>query len=227
MLTRSAILFFLLLLVSGCNNTGIKQSAFNLQEHAFLAAKDSTTAVILCHGRGKHPRWKVVEPLRKGIHQQLNVHTLSLQMPTDANHWEDYQYLFPQAFQSIDQSIKYLQENHAVTKIYLVGHSMGSRMASAYIASKPKQDIAGFIGIGMRNNGGAPLNAKYNLQKTDIPVLDLFGDGGNAKDAQHARSRTTLISGRYTQILIPGANHRFSGYEKEMIQAVTSWINSN
>lgn len=144
MLTRSATLFFLLLLLSGCNNTALKDTVFNIQQHAFLAAKDSTTAVILSHGRGKHTRWKVVEPLRKAIHQQLNLHTLSLQMPVDAGNWKGYQYLFPQAFETIDQSIQYLKQHHDVAKIYLIGHSMGSRMAAAYLAAKPAEHISGF-----------------------------------------------------------------------------------
>ncbi|MDH5425567.1 MAG: hypothetical protein OEY29_11275 [Gammaproteobacteria bacterium] len=78
-------------------------------------------------------------------------------------------------------------------------------------------------------DSGHILNEKYNLKNASSPVLDLFGDGGNAKDAQHASSRVELVSDNYTQVLISGANHRFTEHEQEqeMLQAVTSWINAH
>ena len=221
---KSLLFIVCILLISSCNTTTIKTNKFELQDHAWLKADHSKVAVILCHGKDKHPRWKVVEPLRKEIHWQLKLHTLSLQMPVDDIYWKDYQYLFPQAFQTIDQSIKYLKETHGVTKIFLLGHSMGSRMASAYIASRPGHDITGFIGIGMRNNGEHPLDVKINLQNINIPVLDLFGDGGNGRDFRHAGEREQLISKQYQQVLIKNANHKFSQHQSEMITAVISWL---
>lgn len=222
---KTALYLLSLLLITACNNKTIKSDNFQIQDHAFLQAVNTSTAVILCHGRGKHPHWLVVDPLRKQINKGLGFHTLSLQMPTDDEiAWQDYRHLFPKAFQTIENSIKYLTKNHHVKKVFLIGHSMGSRMASAYIAATPSHKISGFIGIGMRNNGEHPLNVGENLINTDIPVLDLFGNGGNRKDFYHAKDRSQLISDNYKQIMITGANHKFTQHQEKMITAVINWL---
>jgi len=221
---QTFILIFSLALLSACNSVAVKNQKFQIKNHAFLKANKSTTAVILCHGRGKHPRWLVVDPLRKAIHQQLNYHTLSLQMPKDDIPWKDYQYLFPEAFQTIKNSIQYLKTEHQVKKIILIGHSMGSRMGSAFLSANPESHLDGFIGIGMRNNGEHPLDARQNLTAVKIPVLDLFGNGGTRKDANHAKARKSLISKTYQQVMIENANHKFTRHEKEMIDAAITWL---
>lgn len=225
MVKKILLLFISLHLIAACNDSTIKNNSFRIQDHAFLQAGTSTTAVILCHGRGHHPRWQVVNPLRKQINKQLGFHTLSLQMPTDDEiDWQDYRYMFPQAFHTIESSVNHLKEQYQVKKVFLIGHSMGSRMASAYLAAAPQHDISGFIGIGMRNNGEHPLDAGENLGKVSLPVLDLFGDGGNRKDFYHAKDRSHLISELYKQQMIKNANHRFTQYQNEMVEAVINWL---
>lgn len=225
MLLRKIIFFIAAtLFLSSCNSSSIKANYFDIKDHAFLKAGNSKIAVILCHGRDKHPRWKVVEPLRKEINHQLNWHSLSLQMPIGDSDWTSHQYLFPQAFQTIDQGINFLKEKHGVTKIFLLGHSMGSRTGAAYLAAKNNHKISGFIGIGMRNNGGYPLNAKYSLENIKTPVLDLFGDGGNGADLEHANDRKSLLSERYLQVKIKNANHKFTQHQPEMISSVIDWL---
>ena len=108
----------------------------------YLDGNGSRTAVILCHGRGKHPQWLVVEPLRKGIHGRLGYHTLSLQMPNDNKSWKEYADDFPEAFRRIQAGIDFLRNEKGIKIIYLVGHSMGSRMASAFLAANPDAEIA-------------------------------------------------------------------------------------
>jgi len=132
--------------------------------------------------------------------------------------------MFSQAFHTIEASINYLKEQHQVKKIFLIGHSMGSRMASAYLAATPQHGINGFVGIGMRNNGDHPLDAGENLGKVSLPVLDLFGDGGNHKDFYHAKDRSHLISDLYKQQMVKNANHRFTQHQNEMIEAVINWL---
>jgi len=228
-MTIKAILILLsLILLNACITKPDSEQEFRIQDHAFLQASRSSTAVILCHGRGKHPRWLVVEPLRKQINEQLGYHTLSLQMPTDDEiDWQDYQFLFPAAFKTIEKSIKYLKEQHQVSHIFLIGHSMGSRMASAYIASTSDHGISGFIGLGMRNNGNPPLDARENLRDVDLPVLDIYGDGGNLKDYYHANDRTSLVSTNYKQLLIKNADHKFTQHQQEMIKSVINWLQIN
>jgi pimeloyl-ACP methyl ester carboxylesterase len=191
---------------------------------AYLDGGDSKYALILCHGRGKHATWKVVNPLRKGVYKKLGWHTLSLQMPAEDKNWKKYAYDFPEAFRTIKKGISFLKNEKGVEKIYLMGHSMGSRMASAFVAENPDQPIEGLIVAGIRNNGGYPLDGRRNLRKVNVPALDIWGDGGDDKDSKHARKRKELVSDTYHQLAISGANHKFDGYEDEIVSEVVNWL---
>jgi dienelactone hydrolase len=191
---------------------------------AYLDGGASKVGVILCHGRGQHPTWKVVDPLRKGIHEKLGYHTLSLQMPAGKKKWEAYAPDFPRARAEIEAGIAFLRNEKKVERIYLMGHSMGSRMATSYLASNPNAPIAGFVGVGIRNGGGEPLDSNANLRRVKIPVVDIYGDGGDRVDLQHANARSDMVSDRYTQVLIPGASHTFDGHEGEMVKASIDWL---
>ncbi len=192
---------------------------------AFLDGGSSKTAVILCHGRGQHPKWKVVDPLRKEINRQLGYHTLSLQLPGKGKDWGKYAELFPQAYREIQAGIDFLRKEKGVTRIFLMGHSMGSRMATAFLAEHPDAGIAGFIGVGIKNGGKYPLDSNSNLRKVKVPAVDIFGDGAGADDRE-ARVRADMVSSRYKQVLIPGADHQFNTGEEEMVKEVVAWLRS-
>lgn len=145
-------------------------------------------------------------------------------MPKGNVSWRDYDAYFPEADRRIAAAVKYLKEKQGDTKVYLMGHSMGSRMATSYLANHPNSGIAGFIGVGIRNGGGAPLDSDANLRLVTVPVLDVYGDGGNGKDFAHAQQRSDMVSSRYKQVLIKGADHKFNGHEAEMVKAVVSWL---
>ena len=217
-------LMFSLLLLSACQTNSAKNDLPDFPDNAYLDGGESSVGIILCHGRGKYPTWLVVDPLRKGIHEQLGYHTLSIQMPARDVNWREYADYFPEADKRIMAAIKYLQDEKGVKEIYLMGHSMGSRMASSFLASHPDSGVAGFIAVGIRNNGGAPLDGNTNLRRVKIPVLDVYGDGGNGKDAVHAEERFDMVSDRYQQVLIEGANHKFKNHEKELVAAVVNWV---
>lgn len=189
----------------------------------YLDGGKSDTALILAHGRGKDPRWKVVEPLRKGVNESLGYHTLSLQMPNEDKDWREYSDDFPRAYGIIEDAIRYLKDEKGITTVYLMGHSMGGRMASAFAADNPGRNLSGLIVAGCRNNGGHLLSCKENLQRVDIPVLDIWG-ADNDKDSDAAIERRPFVSARYQQKEIPGANHRFDGHEKEFVSVVISWL---
>lgn len=189
----------------------------------YLDGGDSKYGLILAHGKGKNPTWLVVEPVRKGIHDELGYHTLSLQMPTGYSDWKDYADGFPEAYGTIEEAITYLKNEKGVSKVYLFGHSMGSRMASAYVAEHPNSGISGLIVAGCRNNGGSPLACDENLEDVRIPVLDIWG-GKNGKDSKAASQRSGMVSATYTQIEIIGANHKFEGHEDELMGAVEKWL---
>ncbi len=191
----------------------------------YIDGGNSKTAVLLAHGKGKHPTWLVVDPLRKGINTKLGYHTLSLQMPTGYDNWKQYADGFPKAYDTIKKAINYLKQEKGVNRIFLIGHSMGSRMSSAFVADNPDQTIAGLVVAGCRNNGGYPLSCDNNLQNIDIPILDVWG-GNNTKDSDSAAKRQELISATYQQIKIDGANHKFEGYETELVDAVVKWLSA-
>jgi pimeloyl-ACP methyl ester carboxylesterase len=190
---------------------------------AHMDGNDSNYALILCHGRGKHPTWKVVDPLRKGVHASLGWHMLSLQMPAEDKNWKKYAHDFPTAFETIQQGIEFLSNEKGVTTIYLMGHSMGSRMASAFVAENPDSSIKGLIVAGIRNSGGYPLDGMQNLERVNIPVLDIWG-GGDGKDYDAAKERKELVSDAYTQVEIRGTNHKFDGDEDKFVAAVVDWL---
>ena len=104
-----------------------------------------------------------------------------------------------------------------------------SRMATGYLSENPESKVSGFIGVGIVNGGGIPLdsltNLKIALQKSpELRVVDVYGDGGDGVDAKSAKARSFLISDRYKQILIPKADHQFSSGEKQMVNEVVNWL---
>ena len=189
----------------------------------YLDGGENKSGVILAHGKGKHPTWLVVDPLRKGINAKLDYHTLSLQMPTGYSNWKDYAEGFPDAYSTIEEAILFLKNEKGVSRIFLLGHSMGSRMSSAFVSEYSNHGLTGLIVAGCRNNGGQPLSCDQNLEIVDIPVLDIWG-GNNGKDSSAASDREGMVSSTYSQVEISGANHKFEGYESELVDTVVSWL---
>ena len=192
-------------------------------DSAYIDGGENKTGVILAHGRGKYPTWKVVDPLRNGINEKLGYHTLSLQMPNEDKHWKKYAPDFPDAYNTIKSGINFLKNEKGVTRIILMGHSMGSRMASAFVSETSDHNINGLIVAGCRNNGEGSLSCDENLKNVSIPVLDIWG-GGNGKDTNSANDRESMVSPIYTQVEISGANHKFDDYEDDFVNAVVSWL---
>lgn len=189
----------------------------------YLDGGSSIYGLILAHGRGKHPTWLVVDPVRRGIHDELGYHTISLQMPTGYSGWKQYAEGFPDAYRTIEEAIAYLKNEKRVSKIFLLGHSMGGRMASAFVTEHPDSGLSGLIVAGCRNNGGVPLACDQSLDMVDLPVLDIWG-GKNGKDSRAASQRASMVSSTYTQVEIPGANHKFEGREVELVNGVKNWL---
>lgn len=192
-------------------------------EGAVYLEGNKPVGLILAHGRGEHPRWRVVEPLRIDVNEQLGLHTLSLQMPNDDKHWESYAGDFPMAYQIFEDAIRFYREEKNINSIFLMGHSMGSRMASAFVATSPNSKLGGLIIAGCRNNGGPPLDCKNSVVKVKIPVLDIWGQD-NGKDQDAARERKDLVSATYKQVAVPDTSHKFIGEEQAFTAAVINWL---
>lgn len=197
-----------------------------MPEGEYLDGGASKSAVILAHGQGLSPTSQVVNPLRKDIHKELGMHTLSLQMPVVSGmkgegKFLEYEATFPESYKTIQGGIDFLKEK-GVEKIYLMGYSMGARMTTAYLAGNPDSGVAGYIGVGMLGGGQAPLNTNLNLRKIKVSVLDIFAE--NDMDAKSAEPRKNFVSDRYTQIPIPGAKHDYRCCESDVSAHVLKWL---
>lgn len=189
-----------------------------------LQGKETTTAVVLAHGIGGGPDAKVVGPLRKAINKELGFYTLSLQMPTlPSRDFRAYSSVFPDAYKTIQAGIDYLTKEKSVRRVYLVGYSMGARMSSAFLAMQKDPAVVGFIGIGMLEGGGEPLDANQNIRRVNLPVIDVYADK-TPLDLRSAENRQSLVSDRYKQIRIEGADHSFQGYDTHVTQAIIAWL---
>jgi predicted alpha/beta-hydrolase family hydrolase len=193
----------------------------------YLDGGNSKVAVILAHGQGLAPDGNVVGPLRRSLHRELAIHTLSLSMPTlpgakSLDQFEEYVSTFPDAYKRIQAAIDFLSKEKGATRIYLMGHSMGGRMTSAFLANNPEAPVVGFIGVGLLAGGKEPLNTNLNLRKVRVPVIDIYAE--NDRDARAAEFRRSLVSERFTQVSVPGATHDYRGHEKFVAEAVIGWI---
>jgi predicted alpha/beta hydrolase len=193
------------------------------------AEEDKGRAAIVMHGTGIHPDWQqVIQPLRVGLTEH-NWNTLSIQMPILPNEAEypEYAPLYDEVAPRINAAIEYLKKNGS-KQIVLIGHSQGAAM-TAYYLSTSKQNVSGFVAIGMSAFADDPrMNSIKALEKINIPVFDLYGDDDleviliSIDDRTKAASKAGNKS--YTQLELAGSNHFFDGTEEELVEAVASWL---
>lgn len=196
----------------------------------YLEAPGSTVAVILAHGQGLGPDSQVVSPLRKAIHRELGMHTLSLQMPVlpgppsrAPEKALAYVDTLPEAFARIQAAIDFLRQDKGVQRIYLMGYSMGGRMTTAFLARHPQPGlVVGFIGVGLAAGGPPELNTNLHLHQVRVPLLDIYA--ADDFDAQFAAARRGFMAGRMKQVAIPGAHHDYRGHEDAVVRAAVDWL---
>jgi pimeloyl-ACP methyl ester carboxylesterase len=206
--------------------------------HDFLgiyteAAEDNGRGVIVMHGTGIHPNWaQVIQPLRVGL-TDSNWNTLAIQMPVLANEaeYKDYAPLYDEVAPRIDAAIQYLKDNGS-KDIVLIGHSQGSAMTAYYLSSaylsEKRQDVKGFVAIGMAAFAGDPrMDSIKALEKINVPVLDLYGSDDLeeilASVDQRAAAAKKAGNKNYTQKKIKG-NHFFDGQEGTLVKTVADWL---
>jgi pimeloyl-ACP methyl ester carboxylesterase len=180
-------------------------------------------AVVILHGIGAHPDWpQVVNPLRVQL-AEAGWTTLSIQLPILDNEAEPaaYDAIINEASPRIAAALAYLQD-HGASGSYIVAHSMGSRMASEFLANSDKQ-VEGFVGIGMN------VGTVVYMDQYELPVLDLYGSDDLEGVLGSAADRASQASGnpRYTQIVVDGANHFFDDMEDELYARVKAWLEAN
>lgn len=199
--------------------------AVSMPEKALYLEGGSDKGVILAHGKGMDPDFKVVKPLRLALNEDLDYHTLSLQMPTNHEDYEGFEAEQPRVNAMIDRSIAYLQER-GVKTIYLVGHSLGAGMTSSYLVSHPEAPVAGYIAVGCRGNKSTLISCNDNMPKIKVRTLDVWGRA-NAEDERYAQTRRKLVGPQYKQYGIDGANHTLDGATEFFVEEVEGWLEEN
>jgi pimeloyl-ACP methyl ester carboxylesterase len=234
MLSRAASIVF------GCALSILASTAWAEQpDGEYLDGGSSKVGVILVHGRfggrgdAKSP---VVNPLRIAIHKHLGFHTLSITYPQSGRSRSaaDEAGNFPAAYQRLDSAIAFLTKEKGVTQIYVMGHSLGTRITISYLANKSVPDLRGYIGVGIYGGGKCeegdanPLNTLCNLKtilrnNPNFPVIDVVAMS-DEKDVHFANGRTILVSPAYRQVRIEDADHLFRRKEDDMVNTVVDWL---
>ncbi len=190
-------------------------------------------AAIVLHGIGVHPNWTdVVYPLRVQLPEH-GWHTLSLQMPILRNQaeYDEYKPLFVEIAPRMNAGIKYLQSK-GVKNIVIVGHSLGSTMASYYLAEDNVPQVSALVAVGVSGIqfGDPGLGFFNSLTKLKLPILDIFGtnDIEPVLSSYKKRAAVAKKSGnkRYTQIIVKGADHFFAGKDESLVKNVSEWLDT-
>lgn len=191
---------------------------------------DADRALIVAHGIGVHPDWdQVVKPVRVEMTAR-GWHTLSIQMPILPNEAtaEEYLPLYDEVAPRMEAAIRFLRER-GVTRLAIVGHSMGANMSAYYLAQNPRSAVGALVAVGMNAAQPDPgKNSATSLERIRVPVLDLYGgdDLATVRDSAPRRAEAAgkAGNGAYRQQVVPGAGHFFDGYEAQLLQAVESWL---
>ena len=192
------------------------------------AAKTQGAAILL-HGIGAHPDWpEVINPLRS----ELPDHgwaTLSIQMPILANDAKiaDYAPLFDEVPGRIKAAIAYLKKKN-IRNVVIIAHSLGTAMASRYLATTPKSPIRAYVAISMVENKPEVMSNLASLKKIRLPLLDIYGSRDQDNVLRTARMRKQIAAriknNGYTQIKIEGADHFFTGHEAQLVKRIRGWL---
>ncbi len=206
------------------------------QGHRFLAiytpsdAPEVRGAAILMHGIGAHPDWpEVIHPLRTALPEH-GWATLSIQLPILPNDAkaEDYLPLFDEVAPRIAAAVAWLKQQKILNQV-LLAHSLGTAMASDYLAGKPDPAIRAYVGISMIESRADPrLSNVAALMKIRLPVLDIYGslDLDSVRQAATARQRAARAANNraYAQVEIDGADHFFANREDALLRRIRGWL---
>ena len=118
-----------------------------------------------------------------------------------------YPALFPEASQRIAAATQWLSaKGHQ--KVVLASHSLGSWMAQ-YHLEKAKPAFAAWISMG---RGGPVL-------PLPLPVLDVYGERDNPAVLKTVDERRAT-----KQVMIPGADHFYTGREERLAAELRAFI---
>lgn len=183
----------------------------------FTPAANAHNAAIVVHGTGIHPDWGMVGTLRTGLADR-GITTLSIQMPILAADVKSDAYppLFPEAAERIAAAVDFLKAK-GYTRLALVSHSMGARMSGVYMTGKPDASVKAWASLGLPQGG---------YQSMKLPILDLYGENDLPQVLGNAVNRKQSLSEAKSsrQVVIPKADHFYTGRESDMVNAVAVFL---
>ena len=186
----------------------------------YTEAKNAKAAILLVHGVGVHPDHGVIGVLRASL-ADLGYATLAIQMPvqkSDAAMEDYFPTVFPEAAARIRAGAGWLAAR-GYARTVLLSHSMGSWMSNVYYESTPDAPFAAWVCMGLTGGFGRMGNVK-------VPVLDVYGEKDLAPVLRADwRRRLTLGSMPGSrQTMIAGADHYYTGREKELVAAIAAFV---
>ena len=89
-------------------------------------------------------------------------------------------------------------------------------MSRFYLVGKPDAAVKAWASLGTPAEGYQPVN---------LPILDLYGENDLAPMLVNAQKRKlSLTAAASRQVVIPRADHFFSGHEGEMVATVADFL---
>lgn len=184
------------------------------------ASGSPKTGIVLLHGRASHADGPVVAELRTSLHQ-AGYTTLSIDTPSPIGGPYDFNnyindiasgtnFVFPETYARIITAVDHLA-SLGIEKVFIVGFSMGSRLAAAHVARGRSSalPVIGLVGIGMYATAGVdPLDMRFTLDEIQVPLLDIHGDQDSNAVATAALRRSVYYSGygpAFSHITLPCA----------------------
>ena len=207
--------------------------------HRFLTilaeSAERNVGFVVAHGVGVHPDHGVIGALRTRL-TDAGFTTLSIQMPVakgeGASVDDYYPALFPQAGARLAAAARHLKQK-GYKHVVLVSHSMGAWMSNVYLMENPEHPYAAWVSIGLTGRyWGASLisipwfRIEWLPGRIRLPILDVYGerDLPVVREAAAARAAALDHIPRSEQVMIPNADHQFSGQEAALAQAIERFV---
>src|SRR5262252_10564800 len=172
----------------------------------YTEAPNAKGAIILAHGLGVHPDYGVIGELRTKL-ADAGYTTLSVQMPILAAEAPAARYpvLFWEADARFAGALTYLRRKH-YDKIWLLSHSMGSRMANHYVSAHPMVPLAGWISLSISSGDIGPF------KKIKFPVFDVYAENDLEAVIKGAPKRAAALKTMRgsSQSMVFGTDHFFA-----------------
>lgn len=196
---------------------------------------NKSIAFVIVHGVGVHPDHGVIGILRTKL-SDAGYTTLSIQMPVakgeGASVDDYYPVLFPQAGARLATAAGHLKEK-GYKHIVLASHSMGAWMSNVYLMDHADHPFAAWVSMGLTGRyWGASLisipwfGIEWFPGKIRLPILDVYGEKDLPAAREGASSRAAALDHipKSEQVMIPGADHHYTGQETALAQAIERFV---